>query len=710
MQTPSLPFTKDLVLIGGGHSHALVLQAWAMNPLPGARVTLINPGPTATYSGMLPGFVAGHYQRDQLDIDLIRLARRAGARLVMAAATGIDTQARRIQVKGGPDIGFDVASIDIGTTSGMPDLPGFAKHGVPAKPLGRFATRWARYADSTGPARVAVIGGGVAGAELALAMAHRLRNAGRDAQVSVIEQNRAFTALGPKAASQMRAALKQHGIMLLEGAAPERISKTGVHLNDGRRVEADFITGAAGAKPHEWLAGTGLTDSQGFIPIDLRLRSSNPTIFAVGDCAEMTASPRPKAGVYAVRQAPILLNNLRATLSGSGGLKPYVPQNDYLKLVSLGEKAALGERLGITFSGRWVWRWKDQIDTAFMDKFSLPKPIKPALPWPRASGTVPAGDQALCGGCGAKLGLPTLRRALHGNDDTPVGDDAAILRVGQTRQVISHDHLRAMVDDPVTLTRIAAVHALGDIWAMGATPQAAVSSIILPHQSPVLAERHLREITQTAHDVMTQAGAKIVGGHSTQGAEMTIGFTVTGLCHGEPITLEGARPGDHLILTKPLGSGVIMAGDMEGKARGTDVAEALRVMTRPQTRAARHLANAHAMTDVTGFGLVGHLSNMLHASGVGAEIVQDAIPLMTGALRLSEKGIRSTLYPQNREGFEHFPETAHSSLLFDPQTGGGLLAAIGGDPAPVIEALRQDEETAALIGRITEDRGQFRIV
>lgn len=136
MHQPPLPLTQDLVLIGGGHTHALVLRKWAMKPLPGARLTLINPGPTAPYSGMLPGFVAGHYSRDQLDIDLVRLAQAANARLILGSVTGIDPASGTIQTDTHPPIGFDVVSVDVGITSDMPDLPGFADHAVPAKPLG----------------------------------------------------------------------------------------------------------------------------------------------------------------------------------------------------------------------------------------------------------------------------------------------------------------------------------------------------------------------------------------------------------------------------------------------------------------------------------------------------------------------------------------------------------------------------------------------
>ena len=183
MEMP-LPLTRDLVLIGGGHTHALVLRMLGMEPIPGVRLTLINPFPTAAYSGMLPGFVAGHYEVPDLGIDLVRLARFAGARLILGRASGIDLGARTVTVEGRPPLRFDVASIDIGISSEMPGLPGFAEHAVPAKPLDTFARRWAAFAGSGEAGRVAVIGGGIAGMEIALAAAYRLRGRG---SVTVVE-------------------------------------------------------------------------------------------------------------------------------------------------------------------------------------------------------------------------------------------------------------------------------------------------------------------------------------------------------------------------------------------------------------------------------------------------------------------------------------------------------------------------------------------
>lgn len=248
MQPSPLPLTKDVVLIGGGHTHALVLRKWGMRPLAGARLTVINPGPTAPYSGMLPGFVAGHYGRDALDIDLVQLARFAGARVVLGAVEHIDPAGRLVHVPGRPPIAYDIAAVNVGITSTMPDLPGFREHAIPAKPLGRFAAEWDSYRSQSGPAHVAVLGGGVAGVELVLAMAHALRNAGRDMQATLIDRSEILSDTGSKARDRLRRALTELGVTVIEQAKVARIEPTHVVLEDGRRVRSDFTTGAAGAR------------------------------------------------------------------------------------------------------------------------------------------------------------------------------------------------------------------------------------------------------------------------------------------------------------------------------------------------------------------------------------------------------------------------------------------------------------------------------
>lgn len=711
-----LPLTRDLVLIGGGHTHALVLHKWAMQPLAGARVTLINPDPTAPYTGMLPGHIAGHYSRDALEIDLIRLARRAGARIILGRAKGLDPVARQVHVPGRPPIAYDVASIDIGITSDLPALPGYRDHAVSAKPLGGYAARWqawlTRMHAGQTAAQIAIIGGGVAGVELALAMAHRLR--GHTPEITLVDAGPLLPNIGAQARKRLILHLKRAQVTVIENTRPASVTHEGLVLPDGRLIRASFVLGAAGSRPQDWLRGTGLDLTEGFITVDPFLRSvSAPEVFAVGDCAHMAHAPRPKAGVFAVRQAPILYQNLRAAL-GAGRMRAYHPQRDYLKLVSLGDRSALADKWSLPLEGAWLWRLKDRIDEKFMGQFRDARAMPAALPRDHASGLAEMlGEKPLCGGCGAKMGAQALAAALpkvtRDDIEVGIGDDAAILRMGEMRQVIATDHLRALVEDPWQMARIAATHALGDIWAMGARPQAALASVTLPRMAPELQARTLREVMAGADSMLGPAGATLIGGHSAMGAEMQLGFTLTGLLEGRALTKSGARAGDALILTKPLGTGVIMAAEMRWSAPGDVVAGALNAMVQGQAQAAAILRDAHAMTDVTGFGLAGHLAEMLAPDRMSAQIELSALPLLDGAEALAAEGIESSLAPANRAallGVLDMPHNARAALLVDPQTAGGLLAAV---PRLQAEALLRDLQAAgyraAIIGKVTAETG-----
>ncbi|MFZ5710463.1 MAG: selenide, water dikinase SelD [Pseudomonadota bacterium] len=708
---PALPLTRDLVLIGGGHAHALVLRMWGMRPLPGVRLTLVNPYPAAAYSGMLPGFIAGHYGRDDLGIDLVRLARFAGARLVLSRATGIDRENRRIAVEGRPPVAYDIASLDIGITSGM-DLPGFAGHAVPAKPLDSFARRWAAFADSGG-GPVAVIGGGAAGCEIAMAARHRL---GPGAQVTVIEASTPLAGTGRRARQAILAALRDTGVTLLAGVPAAAVHPGAVLLADGREVPSAFTIGAAATRAAPWLRDTGLALEGGFVAVDALLRTiTDPSVFAAGDIAHFTHAPRPKAGVFAVRAAPVLFRNLTVALTGRGAMRHFRPQGDYLKLVSLGAKRATADKWGLSATGGWVWRWKDRIDRRFMAMFD-DLPAMPADPPPalRAAGEdeIPASARPLCGGCGAKVGQADLKAAIAAlpAPSRPdvlagAGDDAAVLAVGSARQILTTDHVRAFTEDPWTLARITAIHAMGDIWAMGGRPQAALAQVILPRMTPRMQAETLREILDAAARTFRAAGADVAGGHTSLGAELTVGFTVTGLLDRDPIGQSGARPGDALILTKPLGTGVILAAEMARAAPGTVVAGAFAAMLRPQGAASAILSpHARAMTDVTGFGLTGHLMGLLDASGVAAVLSLSAIPVLAGAEALAAAGHGSTLLPANRAVASRMFLTPgpRADLLFDPQTAGGLLAAVPGEVAgDLVARLREAGDEAAVIGHVT---------
>ena len=723
MHSP-LPLVRDVVLIGGGHSHALVLRRWAMNPIAGTRLTLINPAPTAPYSGMLPGYIAGHYGRMDLEIDLVRLARFAGARLVLARATGMDRVAKKVHIEGQADIAYDIAAVDVGITTELPTIAGFAKHALGAKPLDRYAAEWEAFlngaATGTRLPEIVVIGGGVAGVELALAMMHHMQTRQvQQPKVTVIE--RAKTALGGIGAGARQALLRHMerlGVALITGVEVTEITADTVRLSNGTTLAQGFCLASATARPHDWLRDTGLTNARGFIDVGETLQTCvDPAIYATGDCADLTHAPRPKAGVFAVREAPILYHNLRAELLGTKR-KAFRPQKSYLKLISTGGKGAIADKAGLRLDGAWLWRWKDHIDRKFMRRFEdYPQMPPPALPRNTALGLqAEIGEAPLCGGCGAKVApatlgdlLATLPATARKDVLSAPGDDAAILSCGPNQQVLTTDHLRAFVDDPYRMAKITAIHALGDIWAMGAKPQAALTSIVLPPLSAKLQAETLREIMAAAQAVFSAAGAEIVGGHTSQGAELTLGFTLTGLTGDRVIRNTGAKVGDRLILTKPLGSGTVLAGEMRMLAQGGWVKSAYEMMQRPLAAASAILApQAHAMTDITGFGLAGHLHAMVQGTGQGAEIDLSALPFLDGALSLAEQGVRSTIWEANRAAvpMETTCATAAETLLFDPQTAGGLLAAVPPAQAGAfLAALQEQGETAAIIGEITAGGG-----
>ncbi|WP_270373736.1 selenide, water dikinase SelD [Marinicauda sp. Alg238-R41] len=724
MQTAA-PHTIDLVLAGGGHAHAVFLRMWAMKPLPGVRVTLVNPAPTAPYTGMLPGYVAGHYTADEVEIDLVRLARFAGARLILDEVTGLDPESSRLRLAGRPPLDFDVCSINIGITSrsGLAEGDGAQR----VKPMQPFAEAWDDYIHAVAEGRAepdaAVIGAGAGGCELALAMHHRLSEvSGQPVRVSVVDRNETVMSREhPALARQLRTQLDRCGVAVLTSHTAERVTAEGLVLDSGETVRAGFAASTAGARPADWLEASGLQLEDGFIAVDETLRSlSHPHILAAGDIAHLSHAPRPKAGVYAVRAGRALHANLTAILSG-GDPRAFRPQRDYLKLVSLGERRAAGEKWGIALSAGWLWRWKDRIDRKFMARLSdLPAMTGPdAVRGPVALGVRDMERRdMLCAGCGSKMARSALDDALGAlapprRADTVkgAGDDAAVLRWGESgEQVVTTDHFRAFTDDGYVLGRILAVHALGDIWAMGAAPQAGLASLTLPPQSATLQSRTAREVLAGMQSALEPAGADLVGGHTAQGAEFTVGLTATGLVpRGGAIGQDGLQPGDALILTKPLGTGTLLAGEMRQKARGRDVAAAFAIMQQESGAAAATLApHARAMTDITGFGLAGHLGAMLIASRAGAVIDLDRLPVLEGALDLIAAGVVSSIHGDNLAAAGGVLDRSakplaspRGQLLFDPQTAGGLLAGVPGDRAETCRAaLEAAGYAAAIIGRV----------
>ena len=513
-----------------------------------------------------------------------------------------------------------------------------------------------------------------------------------------------------RARALARQEIVRQGVTLIENDKVTRVEQGVAHLASGRTIAADATLLATQAGPAKWFESSGLPrDKAGFLAVRPTLQLlDDDDVFAVGDCATVLEHPREKSGVFAVRQGPPLAENLRLRARGLA-VKPFVPQSEFLTLLSTGRQHAIASRNGFALSGDMLWRLKDWIDRRFMDKFN----VLPAMVGMGGSGV----DQMRCAGCAAKVGPVTLTQALDrlGGGVAGPRDDAAIIDDGGDRiRVETVDFFRAFWPEPYVFGEIAANHAMSDVFAMGAEPTHALANVVLPYAAPHRVAEDLFQLLAGAKSAFGREGIAVVGGHSSEGQELAAGFFVSGTVERAAVLAKGGlRPGDRLILTRPLGTGILFAAHMRGEASARSIAVALGVMRQsngPVARAMRPFGLT-AATDVTGFGLVGHLLEMLRAAGVAGELDLGGIPLYPTVLTLARSGIASSLLPENSRlaasiagpGAADIPVQA---ILFDPQTAGGLLVGVPeAQAAACLDAIRAaGADDAAIVGRVVGAR------
>jgi len=713
--------TTDIVLVGGGHAHVHVVMAFAKRPLPGVRVTLVSRDLTTPYSGMLPGIVAGIYAPEEAHIDLVRLTALTGTRLIHGEAAGLDRAAKRLTLAGRPPIAYDILSIDVGITPDLATIEGAAEYGIAVKPIGAFLAklenlreRW-RAGDVR---RIAVVGGGAGGVELALALAVSFRREGTRAppSLALVTDGALLPTHNRRVQGAMRRHLAAASVVVHEHSRVKALGTSGAVGNDGTVIATDAVLLATAAAPPAWFAATGLKlDASGFLAVTPTLQSANdPNIFAAGDCAGLVESPREKAGVYAVRAGPPLAANLARHARGKP-LRQWRPQRRHLALIGTGKRFAVASRGMFKTEGAWLWTVKEWIDRRWIVMYRDPSRMR--------MGTVaaaPGSPDMRCGGCAAKVGPVPLARALARlappTDGPAVAlDDAAVLPppAAGTHIVATVDLFRSFLGDPYLFGEIAANHALNDVFAMGGTPCHALAIVMVPPGPAAKTEETLFQLMAGARACFDREGVLLAGGHSAEGAEIALGFAVSGEIAPDRVLRKGGlRAGDAFVLSKPLGTGILFAAMMRGRAEAAWIARALEGMRRSGRAAAKIFAahGATAMTDVTGFGLCGHLGEMLTASAATAELDLAAIALYPGARELAAAGIASTLLPENLAAagiLRTDIDAAARALLFDPQTAGGLLAGVPSALAPeCVAALRAaGDADAAVIGRVVEAGG-----
>jgi selenide, water dikinase len=712
---------KNVVLLGAGNAHISFVRMFGMEPIPGVAVTLVCDTPVVLYSAMVPGHVGGEYSRDDVTIDLVRLCSAHGVRLVAQAATKLDVKARRVEFDGRPPLGWDAVSLGLGS---FPDLPAGLADGPASwvfRPLGRTVDRIdeleRRLKSSPKPFHMVVAGGGASGCELALAIKKRF-SAAKDFRITLLQRNDRLVPTFPKKASRIfDRVLADRGVAVRLNAAITGGDGLSLVLNGSERLEYDTVLWVTNAAPPPLVRESGLKLSpSGFLEVKDTLQSTgHASVFGTGDCITLASRPDLlKNGVYAVREGGVLFRNVRNFLQEKP-LEDFAPQKWCRNILNTCD----GE--GVYTYGALVWKTKgarslkDRIDQEWMAMFSKFEAMKG-----------PDGEpapQMRCGGCGSKVAGDVLSAVLK---DLDVGEDPRVLmgaRAGEDAAVTSArpelfgkdpaklvelqtvDFFKAFIDDPYLFGRIAAVHAVSDIHAMNARPFTALAMATLPYARGPVQERMLRELLGGAVRALREMGVTLTGGHTTEGAEMALGFSVTG--HGEQDALfrKGAlRPGDALVLTKPLGTGALLAAWMRGECRAAWMGPLTASMLLPNAAASAVFARngVRACTDVTGFGLGGHLLEMLDGSKAAARLSVSEVPVFPGFAEVSGRGILSTLHGDNARHAGRVTGSSPPAWLFDPQTAGGLLAGVDAAKAEaVVRELREAGcERAAVIGEV----------
>jgi selenide,water dikinase len=668
--SPARPPAQQLLLAGGGHTHALLLLRWLMRgERPAGAITLVNRASTALYSGMLPGLVAGVYQREACSINLRRLCSAVNVTLVIAEINGLDLEHQRLLLADRPALHWDWLSLDLGSTTRS--LDGCA---IGVKPLEPFL-RWLDQRQHGGqPLRIR--GGGAAAVELALALR------GRGQAVELLLRSDALHLQTPRALPLGEHLLERAGVAIRRRVADDQ--------------PADLA--CTGSQAPAWLAEAGLPcNADGRVRTTASLQvEGQPRVFAVGDCGVLGTAPRPPSGVWAVRAAPTLAANLGRCLAMGeppARLGAWRPQRRALQL--LADHSHHGAPAAIALWGplalgpsRLLWTWKDRIDRQFMARFQRADAM--------ANRAGMDGSQAMaCRGCAAKLAPATLAAGLRQAGLAGPAEDAAVLGQLQDGELLlqSVDGFPALVDDPWLNARLTTLHACSDLWASGARVHSAQAVVTLPETAPAIQQQALVHTLAGIRSVLDPLGAALLGGHTLEGrdgAGLALSLSVNGTVAPARHWPKGPlQPGQGLILTRPLGTGVLFAAAMAGAAQAEWIDVALEQMQQSQDQLVPLLQGlgCSACTDITGFGLLGHLGEMLAAGPAHLSVRLDnsAVTALPGAMELLERGHASSLAPANAralallEGPVQLSDPAGAALrglLIDPQTSGPLLAAI----------------------------------
>ncbi len=690
-----IPINNDLVLIGGGHSHIMLMMELFKKPIKGNRITLISNEIDTPYSGMIPGFIEGIYTWRETHIDLYKLCFKLDIRFIHSEVLEISAFNKEIILKNRPKIKFDVLSINTGIKSNNKTIKGALKYCIPVKPISKLSNKFLNEIKKNN--NIAFIGGGPASVELALGLQKRFKNNKSNLQISIITgKNGLLSSFPPKTRKIAKQTLKNTKINVIEKVEVIEVQKDKLLLSNKTKLKIDKSILSTNAMPPEWIKKSDIIlNPNNFIIVNDKFQTNYNYVFAAGDVVDFNNQNLSKSGVFAVKSGKPLAKSIRGFIQKKEAV-PYKFNKNYLSIIGLSNGLAIATKYNLTFTSKFCFLLKKLIDLKFVKKFNnlrqnnysnfsdllkiFDKIIK------KSNENIPT-YQMQCRGCAAKVDFNALKKALPKNIMNTSEDAINIKNYPKLYQSV--DMISAIVSDPYLLGKIAANHAISDIIAVNSKLISALMILQLPFSNSEINSRDLEQVTTGASDVLKLIDCSMSGGHTMIGKDKDpiIGFSVIGekkniVSHKIPSKL---KVNDVLILTEKIGSGIIFSGINNDLIDSYYQIEVLNQMSKGNINFSKisNKLKTLSMTDITGFGLVNHLLNLIKrdSENIGLTIYPEKIPVFNGVKEALSKKVRSSLYDKNfktaQKNLIYDRETKLiDEILYDPQTVGGLAFII----------------------------------
>ena len=733
MYTSSNTIIKnDLILIGGGHSHLILLMKLAKNPILGTRITLVSNELDTPYSGMIPGYIEGEYSWRESHIDLYKFSERLNIRFIHSEVINISGKDKKIYFKDRPALSYDFLSINCGIQSNYKKIKGANKYSLPVKPISKLAINFLDQINTINS--VAFIGGGAGSVELALALKKRYKIKNPNLKIIIISGQRGLlNFFSKKTKNYAEAELNKHDIKIINNKYVIEIKKNKFITNDNKVFEVDKCVLSTNAMGALWLKKTdiNLTDD-GFIIVNNCFQTNFNFIFASGDIIEFNKMKLEKTGVFAVKSGKPLAKSIKSFILNKKSI-PFKHKKNYLALIGLSNGYAIATKFGLSNLSKFNYFLKKYIDKRFVYKFNNFENKSNYLYFYnlfnflniffkknlfKQTETI----QMQCKGCAAKVPFDALKKSLPENITLSSHDAAPVPHYPQLFQTI--DMINAIISDPYLLGKIAANHSLSDIIAAKSKALSAQMILQLPLSETEVHSRDLAQVLSGAKIILDNNECLLNGGHTMIGNDNdpVIGFSIIGedTSKNKKNKPSKIKKDDLIILTGKIGSGLIFAGISNNLIDSHYQIDVINQMSEGNSKfgAIINQLDISLMTDITGYGLANHLLNLIQRNygKNGFTINTKKIQVYEGVVYALKKGVKSSLYKSNFDAASKYivyekNKELIDEIIYDPQTVGGLAFIISKkNKAKTFEILKSNSIHFSVIGFVNNNKNQITII